>query len=177
MDGNEVRIVEPGSETVLEPGGIGMIEVRGPCVFKGYWRMPEKTAEELRPNGFFMTGDLGQVSDDGYLSIVGRQKDLIITGGYNVYPKEIEDVLNDVAGVLESAVYGVHDPDFGEKIIAAVVPESDSKPETAELTAIVKDKLARFKHPREFQVMEALPRNTMGKVQKNVLRDNYAEEN
>ncbi|MEM8656465.1 MAG: malonyl-CoA synthase, partial [Pseudomonadota bacterium] len=142
-------------------------------VFQGYWHMPEKTAAELRETGFFITGDLGQFSADGYLSIVGRAKDLIITGGYNVYPKEIEDVLNDIEGVAESAVFGIPDADFGEAIIAAVVTETDAGVETDALSATVSEKLARFKHPRRYELLAELPRNTMGKVQKNVLREVY----
>lgn len=152
-----------------------MIEVRGPNVFKGYWNMPEKTAEELREDGFFITGDLGQLNDRGYLMIVGRQKDLIITGGYNVYPKEIEDILNDIDGVSESAVYGIPHDDFGEQIIAAVVAEPNQTLDTDTVKATVEQKIARFKHPRVYQVMTELPRNTMGKVQKNVLRDTYSD--
>lgn len=173
LPGVEVRLTDAAGET-LPQGEIGMIEVRGPNVFKGYWNMPEKTAEELREDGFFITGDLGQFDADGYLSIVGRQKDLIITGGYNVYPKEIEDVINDIDGVLESAVFGVPHADFGEMIIAAVVPEPKRTIAEAALRSEVEAKLARFKHPRTYQVLESLPRNTMGKVQKNLLRDGFA---
>ena len=174
LPGVEVILTNPDTGEAVSNGEIGMIEVRGPNVFKGYWQMPEKTAAELRDNGFFITGDLGQFSDDGYLSIVGRSKDLIITGGYNVYPKEIEEVLNDIDGVLESAVYGIPDADFGEAIIAALVMEPGASVAKENIEAVVKDKLARFKHPRQYQVMQELPRNTMGKVQKNVLRDTYA---
>lgn len=173
LPGVEVRLTNPDTGAEVESGGVGMIEVRGPNVFKGYWQMPEKTAEELRENGFFITGDLGQISDDGYVSIVGRAKDLIITGGYNVYPKEIEDVLNDIDGVLESAVFGIADADFGEAIIAAIVPEAGASPDTEALAAVVNEKLARFKHPRSYEVMAELPRNAMGKVQKNLLRDQF----
>ncbi|NQZ71939.1 MAG: AMP-binding protein, partial [Dinoroseobacter sp.] len=143
-------------------------------VFSGYWQMPEKTAAELRENGFFITGDLGSFSEDGYLSIVGRAKDLIITGGYNVYPKEIEDVLNTVDGVLESAVFGVPDPDFGETIIAAIVPETTAGVSEDTLRTAVENGLARFKHPRVFKMLEALPRNAMGKVEKKKLRDAHS---
>ncbi len=174
LPGVEVRLTNPETGDPVAQAEVGMIEVRGPNVFKGYWRMPEKTAAELRDNGFFITGDLGQVSGDGYLSIVGRAKDLIITGGYNVYPKEIEDVLNDIAGVAESAVFGIPHADFGEAIIAAVVPEKGARPDPETLSHVVADKLARFKHPRRYEIVDALPRNTMGKVQKNVLRDRYA---
>ena len=174
LPGVEVIIADPETGAPLPQGVVGMIEVRGPNVFQGYWQMPEKTAAELRENGFFITGDLGQYSADGYLSIVGRSKDLIITGGYNVYPKEIEDVLNEIDGVLESAVFGIPDPDFGEAIIAALVMEPGAEADTDEIGGVVKEKLARFKHPRRYEVMAELPRNTMGKVQKNLLRDAHA---
>ena len=177
LPGVDLRITDPDTGTALPQGEIGMVEVRGRNVFGGYWKMPEKTKAELRDNGFFITGDLGQLSDDGYLSIVGRAKDLIITGGYNVYPKEIEDVLNDHPGVLESAVFGVPDADFGEAIIAAIVPEPGATVDADAIAAIVGEKFARFKHPRRYDVMTELPRNTMGKVQKNVLRDRFAQEN
>jgi len=166
----------PGVEVVLtdrDSDGVGMIEVRGPNVFKGYWQMPDKTAAELRDSGFFITGDLGEISDDGYLTIVGRAKDLIITGGYNVYPKEIEDVLNDIPGVSESAVFGIPDPDFGEAIIAAVVP-TNTAPDIEAISQTIAERLARFKHPRRYEVLAELPRNTMGKVQKNVLREMFS---
>lgn len=170
LPGTEVVIAEDG--VPVEAGQIGMIEVRGDNVFQGYWNMPEKTSEELRETGFFMTGDLGVMDEDGRVSIVGRQKDLIISGGYNIYPKEIEDVINDVDGVLESAVFGVAHPDFGESVLAAVVLEAGG-PDPAAIAAQVEPQLARFKHPREYILMDALPRNTMGKVQKNVLRDSF----
>lgn len=173
LDGVEVRLTDTDTGDEVAQGEVGMIEVRGPNVFKGYWQMPDKTAAELRENGFFITGDLGQVSDDGYLSIVGRAKDLIITGGYNVYPKEIEDVLNDIEGVTESAVFGVPHADFGEAIIAAVVPDTGATLDPAVLAKVVNEKLARFKHPRRYEIVAELPRNTMGKVQKNILRDIY----
>jgi malonyl-CoA/methylmalonyl-CoA synthetase len=141
-------------------------------VFKGYWNMPEKTAEELRTDGFFITGDLGLIDKDGYVSIVGRNKDLIISGGYNIYPKEIELVLDDQIGVVESAVVGVPHPDFGETVVGILVMDSDSA-NISNIEVAVKEKLARFKHPRQLVVVDALPRNAMGKVQKNLLRDQY----
>ncbi len=150
-----------------------MIEVRGPNVFKGYWQMPDKTAAELREDGFFITGDLGVQGEDGYVTIVGRNKDLIISGGYNIYPKEIEQVLDDQPGVLETAVIGVPHPDFGETVVAVVVPQEGTAPDAGQLAAACTDSLARFKHPRRFEIVGALPRNTMGKVQKNILRDTY----
>ncbi len=167
LPGTEVEITSDGAP--IADGEIGMIEVRGDNVFQGYWKMPEKTAQELRENGFFMTGDLGIRAADGRISIVGREKDLIISGGYNIYPKEIEDVINDIDGVLESAVFGVPHPDFGESVLAAIVLENPDLSSDA-IAAQVKPKLAAFKHPRKYIITEALPRNAMGKVQKNVLR-------
>ena len=135
--------------------------------------MPDKTAAELRENGFFITGDLGMIDGQGYVQIVGRSKDLIISGGYNIYPKEIEQILDDVPGVLESAVIGVPHADFGETVLAAVVPRSGVTLQERDLAAEVAQKLARFKHPTSYQIIAELPRNTMGKVQKNLLRDRY----
>ncbi|WP_299041013.1 malonyl-CoA synthase [uncultured Tateyamaria sp.] len=174
LPGTEVKITDPDTGATLPPGDIGMIEVRGSNVFQGYWNMPEKTAEELREDGFFITGDLAVQDADGRVSIVGRAKDLIISGGYNIYPKEIEDALNDVDGVSESAVFGVPDPDFGERVMAALVATSDALDLDA-IRATVEARLARFKHPRAYVVMDALPRNTMGKVQKNVLRAEHTD--
>ncbi len=171
LPGTEVVICSPETGEALPTGEIGVIEVRGDNVFQGYWNMPEKTAEELRENGFFLTGDLATQEEDGRITIVGRAKDLIISGGYNIYPKEIEDVLNDIDGVTESAVYGIPHPDFGESVVAALVPDADVTLDIAGIKERVGTQLARFKHPREYIVLEALPRNTMGKVQKNVLRD------
>ena len=150
---------------------VGMLEVRGPNVFAGYWRMPEKTAAVLRENGFLNTGDLARIDADGYVHIVGRDKDLIITGGYNVYPKEVELVVDQVAGVVESAVIGVPHGDFGEAVVAIVV----GTVEEAEVLETIRDAIARFKQPKRVVVVDALPRNTMGKVQKNVLRDRFSE--
>jgi malonyl-CoA/methylmalonyl-CoA synthetase len=174
LPGTEIRITDPSSGAELAQGETGMIEVRGPNVFSGYWRMPEKTAEELRETGFFITGDLGEFDADGYLTIVGRQKDLIISGGFNIYPKEIEVLLDALPGVQESAVFGVADADFGEATIAVVVPQSGSVLDPAVLMAEITPHLARFKHPRRIEIVDELPRNTMGKVQKNVLRQSYA---
>jgi malonyl-CoA/methylmalonyl-CoA synthetase len=170
----DLRIADPATGAALPPGEIGQIEVRGPNVFKGYWGMPEKTAEEFRTDGFFVTGDLGRIDAEGYVEIVGRNKDLIITGGYNVYPREIEALLDDQPGVLESAVIGVPHPDFGETVLAVIVPEPGHALDRAAIGAAVAASLARFKHPRRIVEIDALPRNTMGKVQKNVLRDRYA---
>ena len=172
LPGIELKITDSVSGEELAQGEIGQIEVRGPNVFKGYWNMPEKTAEELRTDGFFITGDLGLIDKDGYVSIVGRNKDLIISGGYNIYPKEIELVLDDQIGVVESAVVGVPHPDFGETVVGILVMDSDSA-NISNIEVAVKEKLARFKHPRQLVVVDALPRNAMGKVQKNLLRDQY----
>lgn len=173
LPGVEVKITDPETGNTLSDGQIGQLEVRGPNVFKGYWNMPEKTAEELRSNGFFITGDLAQKDVDGYISIVGRDKDLIISGGFNIYPKEIELLLDEQPGVKESAVFGVPHPDFGETVVAVLVSDKDSV-DIDGIDAAAKQSLARFKHPRKIIVVEALPRNTMGKVQKNLLREQYS---
>ncbi len=173
LPGVELRITDPESGEILPQGEIGLIEVRGPNVFKGYWNMPEKTAEELRENGFFITGDLGLIDDRGYVQILGRNKDLIISGGYNIYPKEIELLLDDQPGVLESAVVGVPHPDFGETVVGFLVPQAGMTPDLDAIGAAATRSLARFKHPRKLILLDALPRNTMGKVQKNVLRAEY----
>lgn len=175
LPGVEIKITNPDSGETLPDGEVGQIEVRGPNVFKGYWRMPEKTADELRENGFFITGDLGKIDEDGYVHIVGRNKDLIISGGYNIYPKEIELILDEQPGILESAVIGVPHPDFGETVIGVVVAENGRSPDLEGMMEAVRRSLARFKHPRRLVVLDELPRNTMGKVQKNILRDQYRE--
>ncbi|WP_305987576.1 malonyl-CoA synthase [Roseibium sp. MMSF_3544] len=175
LPGVELKITNPDTGETLPQGDVGQIEVRGPNVFKGYWQMPEKTAAELRADGFFITGDLGRIDEDGYVHIVGRNKDLIISGGYNIYPKEIELVLDDQPGVLESAVIGVPHPDFGETVLGVLVPEKGTEPDLDEIHEAVKHSLARFKHPRKLILLDELPRNTMGKVQKNVLRDTYKD--
>ena len=171
----EVRVTDPESGALLAAGDIGGIEVRGPNVFKGYWRMPEKTAEEFRADGFFITGDLGTIGEDGYVTIVGRSKDLIISGGYNIYPKEIEGLIDDLPGVNESAVFGVPHPDFGEGVVAAVVARAGRTIDPDAIRSALAADLARFKQPKAVIVLDALPRNTMGKVQKNALRDTYAD--
>lgn len=175
LPGVDLKITDPENGATLPQGDIGQIEVRGPNVFKGYWQMPEKTAAELREDGFFITGDLGRIDEDGYVHIVGRNKDLIISGGYNIYPKEIEIVLDDQPCVLESAVIGVPHPDFGETVVGVLVPEKDATPDLDAIQEAVTAHLARFKHPRKLIVLDELPRNTMGKVQKNVLRDAYKD--
>ncbi|MBE1284314.1 MAG: AMP-binding protein [Rhodobacteraceae bacterium] len=173
LPGVELKITNPDTGETLPDGDVGQIEVRGPNVFKGYWQMPEKTAAELREDGFFITGDLGKIDEDGYVHIVGRNKDLIISGGYNIYPKEIELVLDDQPGVLESAVIGVPHPDFGETVLGVIVAENGASPDTEAMMDVVRQSLARFKHPRKLVILDELPRNTMGKVQKNILREQY----
>ncbi|MEQ1512084.1 MAG: malonyl-CoA synthase [Lysobacteraceae bacterium] len=173
LPGVDVIVADPETGTPLPAGETGVVEVRGPNVFKGYWRMPEKTQEEFRDNGFFITGDLGCFSDDGYLTLVGRQKDLIITGGFNVYPKEVELLLDEQPGVLESAVIGVPHPDFGEAVIAVLVAQPDARLDLTAIDAVLREQLARYKQPKALEVVAELPRNTMGKVQKNLLRDRF----
>jgi len=152
---------------------IGGIEVKGTNIFKGYWRMPEKTAEEFSADGWFKTGDVGGVDADGYVTIVGRSKDLIISGGYNVYPAEVEGYLNEIDGVAESAVVGVPHADFGEAVIAIVVPRDGTQLDGAAIQQVLKGRIANFKVPKQVVVVNELPRNTMGKVQKNLLRERH----
>ncbi|HGG04096.1 MAG TPA: malonyl-CoA synthase [Aliiroseovarius sp.] len=171
LPGVELTICDQGGAP-LPQGEIGTIEVRGPNLFSGYWNMPDKTAEELRENGFFITGDLARFDDDGYLIIVGRGKDLIISGGFNIYPKEVEEVIDDLPGIRESAVIGVPHPDLGEAAVAVIVADGDQGNED-QILAALHDKLARFKHPKRLIFVAELPRNTMGKVQKNLMRQEY----
>jgi malonyl-CoA/methylmalonyl-CoA synthetase len=173
LPGVKLRIVEPETGLSLGQGEIGMIEVKGPNVFKGYWRNPEKTKEEFRPDGFFITGDLGKIDDRGYVHIVGRGKDLVITGGYNVYPKEVETEIDAMEGVVESAVIGVPHKDFGEGVTAVVVLKAGAALDAAGIQKALEERLARFKCPKKVIVVDDLPRNAMGKVQKNVLRESY----
>lgn len=173
LPGVELRIAEPETGVELAKGDVGVIEVRGPNVFCGYWNMPEKTREEFRGDGFFITGDLGMIDDKGYVNIVGRAKDLIISGGYNIYPKELELLIDDEPGVLESAVIGIPHHDFGEGVVAVVVPEKGADIDEQALISALSGRVARFKQPKRIMVVEALPRNTMGKVQKNVLREDF----
>jgi malonyl-CoA/methylmalonyl-CoA synthetase len=173
LAGVDLKITDPETGATLEDGAIGQIEVRGPNVFVGYWNMPEKTREELREDGFFITGDLGFIDDQGYVQIVGRNKDLIIAGGYNIYPKEIELILDDQPGVLESAVIGVPHADFGESVVGILVPDNSGLLDIDKITESVAASLAKFKQPRQLVVVDALPRNAMGKVQKNILRETY----
>lgn len=175
LPGVEVVVTYAKDGARLPEGEIGTIEVRGPNVFQGYWRMPEKTAEELKSNGFFITGDLGVFDRDGYLSIVGREKDLIISGGYNIYPKEVETAIDEHPGVLESAVIGIPDEDFGEAVVACIVRSSKESVTEGDIQSFLRPKLARFKQPRHIHFLYELPRNTLGKVQKVELRKTYAE--
>ena len=180
LPGVQVRVVDDAGKP-LAAGEIGNVQVRGPNVFSGYWRMPEKTREEFTEDGWFKTGDggrwggesAGRAAPDDYLSIVGRSKDLIISGGYNVYPKEIETLIDDMPGVSESAVIGVPHPDFGEAVVAVVVPKDGASLDASAMQAELKSRIANFKVPKRVHIIDQLPRNTMGKVQKNVLRDTY----
>jgi malonyl-CoA/methylmalonyl-CoA synthetase len=174
LPGVELRVVD-GEGAAVPQGEVGSIEIRGPNVFKGYWRKPEKTREEMRADGFFRTGDVGRVDDRGYVHIVGRAKDLIISGGLNVYPKEIELLIDQLEGVGESAVVGVPHPDFGEGVIAVVTPAPAGKPDGETIIARLKPELAGFKLPKRVFVVEALPRNAMGKVEKSKLRERFAD--
>ncbi len=171
LPGVEVRIADPEGGAPIPAGEIGMIEVKGPNVFKGYWRMPEKTAAEFRPDGFFITGDLGLIDERGYVSIVGRGKDLIITGGLNVYPIEVEEAIDALPGVVESAVVGLPHADFGEAVTAVVATGGRAAPSEGEVLAALSDRLAAFKRPKRVLFVDELPRNTMGKVQKAALRE------
>jgi malonyl-CoA/methylmalonyl-CoA synthetase len=171
LPGIETRIADEAGRA-LPAEEVGIIEVRGPNVFKGYWQMPEKTAEEFRDDGFFVTGDMGRMDSEGRISIVGRAKDLVISGGYNVYPKEVEKLIDEIPGVVESAVIGVPHPDFGEGVVAVVVPAADEVSE-ADVGAALEGKLARFKQPKRVMNVAELPRNAMGKVQKNDLRQRF----
>jgi malonyl-CoA/methylmalonyl-CoA synthetase len=165
--------VQDDEGKALPAGEIGGIQVKGPNVFGGYWRMPEKTKEEFTADGYFKTGDVGKIDERGYVIIVGRSKDLIISGGYNVYPAEIEGYINDMPGVAESALIGVPHPDFGEVGVAVVIAKPGAKVDAEAVIAALKSQLANFKIPKKCFVVAELPRNTMGKVQKNLLRDQY----
>ena len=176
LPGVDLRITDPVTSAELKAGETGMIEVRGPNVFKGYWRMPEKTAEELRADGFFITGDLGRIDERGYVSIVGRGKDLIISGGFNVYPKEVESEIDALPGVVESAVIGVAHPDFGEGVTAVVaVGALPAQMTEKDVIGALEHRLAKFKLPKRVIFVADLPRNAMGKVQKRDLRKTYAK--
>jgi malonyl-CoA/methylmalonyl-CoA synthetase len=167
--------VRPETQGAAQPGEIGPIEVSGPSVFSGYWQMPDKTKEDFTPDGWFRTGDVGRFDEDGYLTIVGRSKDLIISGGYNVYPAEVEAAVNALPGVAEAAVVGVPHPDFGEGVLALVVPRPGATLEPAAVIGALKERIAAFKVPKQVIVLDELPRNAMGKVQKNVLRERHGK--
>ena len=177
LPGVKLRLMGDSGKVIAFKKGvdseIGGVEVKGPNIFIGYWRMPEKTKEEFTPEGWFKTGDVGRWDADGYLNLIGRSKDLIITGGYNVYPKEIEMLLDDMPGVEESAVIGIPHPDFGEAVTAVVVPKPGVALNPEEMVAVIKKNIANFKVPKKIHVVDALPRNTMGKVQKNLLREQF----
>jgi malonyl-CoA/methylmalonyl-CoA synthetase len=175
LPGVSVRVTDPETGKEIARDEIGMIEVKGSNVFKGYWRMPEKTKAEFRDDGFFITGDLGKIDAKGYVHILGRGKDLVISGGFNVYPKEIESEIDAMPGVIESAVFGVPHADFGEGVTAVVVCDKAAKVDEAAVLGALDGRLAKFKMPKRVIVVEELPRNTMGKVQKNVLRDTYSD--
>jgi malonyl-CoA/methylmalonyl-CoA synthetase len=175
LPGVELRVVDTEAGALLAQGEVGLLQVRGPNVFPGYWRMPEKTKAEFRPDGFFITGDVAKVDERGYVHIVGRAKDLVITGGYNVYPKEVETELDAIPGVAESAVIGLPHPDFGEGVTAVVVPAKGARLSEDEVIGALSERLAKFKQPKRVFFVDELPRNAMGKVQKNVLRETYAQ--
>jgi malonyl-CoA/methylmalonyl-CoA synthetase len=175
LPGVSVRVTDPDTGKPLEPESIGMIEVKGPNVFKGYWRMPDKTKAEFRDDGFFITGDLGKIDAKGYVHILGRGKDLVISGGFNVYPKEIESEIDAMPGVIETAVIGVPHADFGEGVTAVVVCDRQAKVDEAAVLKALEGRLAKFKMPKRVIIVDELPRNAMGKVQKNILRDTYKE--
>jgi Acyl-CoA synthetases (AMP-forming)/AMP-acid ligases II len=172
LPGIEIRIVnEEGKE--VEMGQIGTIELKGENIFKGYWGMEEKTKESFKDDGFFITGDLAKKDENGYFTIVGRDKDMIISGGLNVYPKEIEDVINQIPDISESAVIGINHYDFGEAVVALVISDN-KKLEERYVLDLLKDKIAKYKQPKKIIFLEELPRNSMGKVQKNILREKYS---
>jgi malonyl-CoA/methylmalonyl-CoA synthetase len=174
LPGVERHVVDAETGALLPQAEVGVLEVRGPNVVPGYWRMPEKTKAEFRPDGFFITGDVAKIDERGYVHIVGRAKDLVITGGYNVYPKEVETELDAIPGVAESAVIGLPHPDFGEGVAAVVVPAKGAKLSEDEVIGALSERLAKFKQPKRVFFVDELPRNAMGKVQKNVLRETYA---
>jgi malonyl-CoA/methylmalonyl-CoA synthetase len=175
LPGVAIRIADPETGRALPEGEIGVIEIKGPNVFKGYWRMPDKTAAEFRADGFFISGDLGKIDERGYIHIVGRGKDLVISGGYNVYPKEIETEIDGMAGVIESAVIGVAHPDFGEGVTAVVVRNKGAALDESAVLKALDGRLAKYKQPKRVLFVDDLPRNAMGKVQKNVLRETYKD--
>jgi malonyl-CoA/methylmalonyl-CoA synthetase len=175
LPGVEIRIADPQTGRPLPQGEVGVIEIRGPNVFKGYWRMPEKTAAEFREDGFFISGDLGYIDENGYLRISGREKDLIISGGFNVYPAEVEGAIEALPGVAECAVIGVPHPDFGEGVVAVVIPKPGARPDEREMQKALTSELAKYKLPKRIFVADTLPRNAMGKVQKKDLREQHKD--
>jgi malonyl-CoA/methylmalonyl-CoA synthetase len=175
LPGVKVRIADPGTGALLPAGATGVIEVAGPNVLSGYWRRPELRSSEFRPDGSFITGDLGTIDEKGYVTIVGRAKDVVITGGLNVYPKEIETLIDGLDGVVESAVFAVPHPDLGEAVAAAVVLEKTSRLDAGQIRTALAGQLAGFKQPKVILVVDDLPRNAMGKVQKNVLRERHKQ--
>lgn len=175
LPGISLRVTDPETGKELPRESIGMIEVKGPNVFRGYWRMPEKTKAEFRDDGFFITGDIGKIDSNGYVHILGRGKDLVISGGFNVYPKEIESEIDAMPGVIESAVIGVPHADFGEGVTAVVVCDKGAPVDEASVLKALDGRLAKFKMPKRVIVVNELPRNAMGKVQKNILRDTYSK--
>jgi len=175
LPGVEIRIADPGSGAGLPAGEVGMIEIRGPNVCKGYWRQPDKSAEAFRDDGYFVSGDLGFLDEAGYLRIVGREKDLVITGGLNVYPAEVEAAIEAIPGVAECAVIGVPHPDFGEGVVAVVIARPGSEVDEATINAALAETLAPYKRPKRVLLVDALPRNAMGKVRKNLLRERHAD--
>jgi malonyl-CoA/methylmalonyl-CoA synthetase len=175
LPGVEIRITDQITGEPVKSGVVGMIEICGPNVFKGYWKMPEKTTQEFRSDGFFISGDLGQVDEDGYIAIVGRDKDLIISGGFNVYPAEVENAIDAINGVVDVAVIGAPHSDFGEGVTAIVVASKENPPSSDDIKNQLSDVLAKYKMPKTVIFVDALPRNKMGKVQKNELRNTYRE--
>jgi malonyl-CoA/methylmalonyl-CoA synthetase len=175
LPGVSLRVVDAETGKELPREIIGILEVKGANVFKGYWRMPEKMKAEFRDDGFFITGDIGKIDSRGYVHILGRGKDLVISGGFNVYPKEVEDEIDAMPGVVESAVIGVPHKDFGEGVTAVVVAAKGATIDEATVIRGLEGRLAKFKMPKRVIFVDDLPRNTMGKVQKNVLRNAYAD--
>jgi malonyl-CoA/methylmalonyl-CoA synthetase len=175
LPGVDIRITDADNGATLADGDIGMVEVRGPNVFAGYWRNPQKTAAEFREGGWFITGDLGRIDEAGYLHIVGRGKDLIISGGLNIYPIEVEEAIDALPSVLESAVIGLPDPDFGEAVTAVIVLEPGASFDEHHIHTALGERLARYKLPKAYHILPALPRNAMGKVQKAGLRERFAD--
>ena len=174
LPGISVRVADDEGRE-LTHGEVGVLETTGPNVFSGYWQLPEKTAEEFRPDGWFITGDIAQIDEQNRVTIIGRAKDVIISGGFNVYPKEVEAEIDDLAGVMESAVVAVPHSDFGEAVVAVVIADGSIEITQQSILDALRDRLAKFKQPKKILILDRLPRNSMGKVQKNILRDTYRE--